>query len=60
MSVVFNVDPDRKSKPSDFGNEGYVAPNASFWAGTDSQGRVIISQEMLWDSTKYCYRYSPQ
>lgn len=60
VSVIFKVDPDRKSNSSDFGNEGYVAPNASFWAGFDSQGRVIMLQEMLWDSTKYCYRFAPR
>jgi hypothetical protein len=60
VSVVFKVDPDRKSNSSEFGSEGYVAPNASFWAGFDNQGRVIILQEMLWDSTKYCYRFAPR
>jgi hypothetical protein len=60
VSVLFKVDPDKKGKPSDFGNEGYVAPNASFWAGFDSQGRVIVLQDMLWDSTKYCYRLGPR
>jgi hypothetical protein len=60
LSVVFKVGLDRKSKPSDVGGEGYVAPNASLWAGSDSQGRVIVLQQMLWDSTKYCYRLAPR
>jgi len=60
VSVVFKVEPGTKSKSSDFENDGYVAPNASFWAGFDSQGRVIILKDMLWDSTKYCYRLAPR
>lgn len=56
LSVVFKVEPGKKGKTAEFGNEGYVAPNASFWAGFDNQGRVIILKEMLLDSTKYCYR----
>jgi hypothetical protein len=59
VSVVFKVEPGTKSKPAEFGNEGYVAPNASLWAGFDNQGRVIILKDMLWDSTKYCYRLAP-
>jgi len=59
VSVVFKVEPGKKGKTDEFGQEGFVAPNASFWAGFDNQGRVIILKEMLWDSTKYCYRLTP-
>lgn len=55
VSVVFKKEPGSNSKSPQFGNEGYVAPNASFWAGFDGQGRVIILKDTLWDSTKYCY-----
>lgn len=57
VSVVFKVEANRHS---DLGDVGSVAPNASLWAGFDSQGRVITLRETLWDYAKYCYRFAPK
>lgn len=44
---------------SDFGTDGYVGPNVSFWAGFDDQSRVIVIQEGFWNYEDYCYRFAP-
>src|SRR5882672_8985624 len=45
VSIQFTVN---ANEHSDLGDRGYVAPNASAWAGFDSQGRVIVIKEGLW------------
>lgn len=56
VAVVIRVDADQHS---DLGGTGFVAPQASFWAGFDSRHRVITLQEQLWEFRKYCYRFAP-
>jgi hypothetical protein len=53
VSVQFTVDANQHS---DLGARGYVAPNASAWAGFDSEGRVIVIKEGLWSFEDHCYR----
>ncbi|MBZ5616996.1 MAG: serine protease [Acidobacteriia bacterium] len=53
VSIQFTVDANQHS---DLGDRGYVAPNASAWAGFDNQGRVIVIKEGLWDYKDHCYR----
>jgi len=53
VSVQFTVDANQHF---DLGARGYVAPNASPWAGFDSEGRVIVIKEGLWSFEDHCYR----
>jgi hypothetical protein len=54
VSIQFTV---AANQHSDLGDRGYIAPNASAWAGFDSQGRVIVIKEGLWSFADHCYQF---
>ena len=58
VRLLYQAD-QNTSKVGQFVNGNHVAPNASLWAGFDSQNRVIVMQEGLWDYKDYCYPFQP-